>query len=60
MWHVCLLLSLFVLFWCKSTGKDGEFDPEQTKHDDITLIAKRFINCSVGCQFVYEWFGRLY
>jgi len=53
-WHVCLLLSLPVLFWCKSTGEDGEFDPEQIaikqfKQDDITLIVKGFINCSAGC-----------
>lgn len=57
MWHVCLLLSLPVLFWCKSTGEVGEFDPEQTtiklfKQDDITLIAMGFINCSVACQFM--------
>jgi len=56
-WHVCLLLSLPVLFWCKSTGEVGEFDPEQTtiklfKQDDITLIAMGFINCSVACQFM--------
>jgi hypothetical protein len=56
-------------FWYKSTGEAGEFDPEQTtikrfKQDDITLIAKGFINCSIGCQLLYVtehgWFARLY
>ena len=58
-----------MLVWCKSTGDDGEFDPEQTtvkrfKQDDITLIARGFINRGIGCQLLrvpeHGWFARLY
>jgi hypothetical protein len=52
-WHICLLLSFPVLLLCKSTGEDGEFDPEQTsikcfKQDDITLMPRGLLTVALA------------